>query len=184
MTRADWVAGAWEFIAEHGVPQLAIEPLAAHLGTTKGSFYWHFADRAALLDAVLADWVERATTEVIAEVDAEPDDERLAALLGVALTDRSVSNAAEWALLAAVDDPRVGPVVAEVHRLRTDYLRQLFLRRGLSARRADARAGICYAAYLGTLQLSRGTQPGASGGSIPLAGKDYRAELLRMIGNE
>ncbi|NNG36471.1 TetR family transcriptional regulator [Nakamurella aerolata] len=203
LTRADWIAGAANMIAERGVAALAVEPLAVRLGTTKGSFYWHFTDRAALLDAVLADWVERATADVIVEIesgagsdpvagpdsgtvaggDSDADNDRLAALLAVALADRAVVPALEWALLSAVDDAQVAPAVARVHRMRIDYLRELFSRRGLPQRRAEARARICYAAYLGTLQLriGSGADSGAEAGSKVLAGKEYRAELLRML---
>ena len=35
-----------------------VERLAADLGVTKGSFYWHFADRGELLEALLREWEE------------------------------------------------------------------------------------------------------------------------------
>ena len=41
-----------------GPAAVRVEPLAAALGVTKGSFYWHFADRGALLEALLAEWEE------------------------------------------------------------------------------------------------------------------------------
>ena len=37
---------------------MRVEPLAKSLAITKGSFYWHFADRRALIDAMLAAWTE------------------------------------------------------------------------------------------------------------------------------
>jgi AcrR family transcriptional regulator len=57
----DWTMAALAAIADGGLGMVAVEPLAARLGATKGSFYWHFTDRAALLDALLSEWeAERA----------------------------------------------------------------------------------------------------------------------------
>jgi AcrR family transcriptional regulator len=44
------------------------------LGATKGSFYWHFADREALVEAALADWEHSHTAAVIAEIETSSDD--------------------------------------------------------------------------------------------------------------
>jgi glycosyltransferase involved in cell wall biosynthesis len=38
-----------------------VEPLAKDLGVTKGSFYWHFRDRADLLEAMLEEWRRRVS---------------------------------------------------------------------------------------------------------------------------
>jgi AcrR family transcriptional regulator len=38
---------------------------------TKGSFYWHFEDRRALLEAMLEAWRARATNAIIDEVEAK-----------------------------------------------------------------------------------------------------------------
>ena len=55
---------------------MAVEPLAAALGTTKGSFYWHFSGRDALLEAALQLWERTDTEDVIAQVEAAPDPHR------------------------------------------------------------------------------------------------------------
>ncbi|MFN7134821.1 MAG: TetR/AcrR family transcriptional regulator, partial [Myxococcales bacterium] len=73
LTREDWVEAALAALARGGVAAVAVEPLASELGATKGSFYWHFADRGELLKAVLERWVARDTDEVIAAMDALPD---------------------------------------------------------------------------------------------------------------
>jgi len=39
-----------------GTAAVRVERIAADLGVTKGSFYWHFADRAELLEALLREW--------------------------------------------------------------------------------------------------------------------------------
>src|SRR3954463_9386070 len=74
LTPQDWATAALDAIAEGGLSAVAVEPLAARLGTTKGSFYWHFANREALLEAALTRWEERTTTEVITEIDQATDD--------------------------------------------------------------------------------------------------------------
>ena len=49
----DWALAALDVIAEQGLAAVAVEPLARRLGVTKGSFYWHFPSREALLVAAL-----------------------------------------------------------------------------------------------------------------------------------
>src|SRR5262245_66201756 len=53
-----WIAAAFEALAAGGVDAVRVEPLAKALGITKGSFYWHFTDRRALLDAMLSAWAQ------------------------------------------------------------------------------------------------------------------------------
>ena len=52
----DWIDAASARLAEHGVEAVRVEALARELRVSKGSFYWHFRDRADLLEQVLAVW--------------------------------------------------------------------------------------------------------------------------------
>src|SRR6266851_4133119 len=87
LTADDWAAAALSAIAESGLSAVAVEPLAVRLGTTKGSFYWHFASRAALLEAALSRWERQTTTDVAARVRASAADPlaqlRLAIIAGL-----------------------------------------------------------------------------------------------------
>src|SRR3546814_2778554 len=56
LSAEDWAQAALDLIAENGVAAVAVEPLARRLGVTKGSFYWHFPSRDALLQAALERW--------------------------------------------------------------------------------------------------------------------------------
>ncbi len=58
--REDWIAAGLEVLASQGWAALRVEPVARRLGVSKGSFYWHFPDRAAWLQAVLDLWEHRA----------------------------------------------------------------------------------------------------------------------------
>jgi AcrR family transcriptional regulator len=55
---AAWIAAAFDALADSGIDAVRVEPLAKALGITKGSFYWHFADRRALIDAMLEGWMQ------------------------------------------------------------------------------------------------------------------------------
>ena len=52
-TRAALVAAAAEVMAERGVAGTTVEEVTARAGFTRGAFYSNFADKDALVDAVL-----------------------------------------------------------------------------------------------------------------------------------
>ena len=84
LSAEDWAQAALDLIAELGVAAVAVEPLARRLGVTKGSFYWHFPSRDALLVAALERWekVEQETVFGTLEVIADPA-QRLRALFAL-----------------------------------------------------------------------------------------------------
>ena len=53
LKREDWLQAAFNAVVDGGVDKLKILTLAETLGVTRGSFYWHFADHAELLQATL-----------------------------------------------------------------------------------------------------------------------------------
>src|SRR5437660_5551983 len=73
LTPDDWAEAALAAIARGGVDAVAVETVAAELGATKGSFYWHFKNRDALIQAALDLWEQRGTEAVIEEFEREPD---------------------------------------------------------------------------------------------------------------
>ena len=56
LSAQDWVAAALSALTRGGVSAVRIDVLARELEITRGSFYWHFKDRDALLTAVLEEW--------------------------------------------------------------------------------------------------------------------------------
>lgn len=176
LSSGDWVAAAYQRLAEAGLDGVAVEPLAKLVGATKGSFYWHFKNRAELLDTVLAQWEEEATREVILETERQPPRQRVRTLLDVAFR-QSAESRAEARILASAEHSQVGPVVRRVHASRLDYLRALMRSIGLSESRADARARILYAAYLGQLQLGSLADADLRG---PADFEDLLDELVRL----
>jgi AcrR family transcriptional regulator len=74
--RSAWIDAARHALAAGGPEAVRIETLATRLGVTKGGFYWHFADRQALLDEVLDTWEQTTVDDVIARVEERPADPR------------------------------------------------------------------------------------------------------------
>ena len=150
----DWAQAALDLIAEQGVAAVAVEPLARRLGVTKGSFYWHFPSRDALLQAALERWEKVEQETVFGSLEAVPDPrERLRALFHL-VAHEATSHVIYSELLKALDHPAVAPVINRVSQRRFDYLAASFRQAGLGRTEAQHRARLAYAAYVGFLQLS------------------------------
>lgn len=154
LTAGDWADAALAAMAERGLAGVAVEPIAGRLGTTKGSFYWHFTNRDALVAAALERWEEICTEQIIAALDAETDPEkRLRTLLHHATTS-AADDPLEVSLLATAADPRVAAVLERVTERRIGYVAGLFEELGFDAQEAARLGLLAYSSYLGHTQLS------------------------------
>jgi AcrR family transcriptional regulator len=154
LTSADWVEGALQLISEAGLRALTVEALAARLGVTKGSFYWHFQGRSELLAGALSRWEQRATTEAIAGLSAVTDAHQRLNLMLDAATQPPRSRSLYAALAEAAEDPIVRRVLDRVASARIKFLETCYRELGLAAPQAKAKAVLAYAAYRGLLQLA------------------------------
>ena len=163
MSADDWTQAALDALARGGLAAVAVEPLAKELGTTKGSFYWHFADRNALIAAALDRWETRDTDLVIAAVERGEDaTTRLRDLLRLAFTTAVAGaepgrRSVELALQANAGHPLVAATLRRVTERRLAYLTTLFTELGLSPARARDRGLLAYSAFLGHAQLAHAT---------------------------
>jgi AcrR family transcriptional regulator len=154
LSAEDWAQAALDLIAEQGVAAVAVEPLARRLGVTKGSFYWHFPSRDALLQAALERWEAVEQEMVFGKLEAVSDPrERLRALFQL-VAHEFKSHIVYSELLKALDHPTVSPVIGRVSQRRFDWLAASFRQAGLSRTDAQHRARLAYAAYVGFLQLN------------------------------
>ncbi len=67
----DWLMAGFRALAQGGPGTLRAEALARALKTTKGSFYWHFADVADFRDRMLRYWEARAYDDVVDRLDSD-----------------------------------------------------------------------------------------------------------------
>ena len=65
VSREDWLESGLLLLAEEGVEALTIDAMCQRLNVTKGSFYHHFKNRHAYLDAILAFWEDKYTRQFI-----------------------------------------------------------------------------------------------------------------------
>lgn len=72
--RDRWVEEGLRALAAGGVDAVRVEALAKALGVTKGGFYGYFADRDALLTAMLDTWERESTDDVLDRVEREGGD--------------------------------------------------------------------------------------------------------------
>jgi AcrR family transcriptional regulator len=150
---ATWIETAMDVLAEGGIDAVRVDPLAKRLGVTRGSFYWHFKDRDALYTAMLKQWRERATYQIVNRLERshEPAGTRLQRLLALPFSSpRSARGASiELAIrLWARRDKTAAKAVRHIDRVRLDYFAGLLEEHGVAHEQARSRAYLFYAALM------------------------------------
>jgi len=177
LTRDDWITAALGAIADGGLAAVGVEPLAVRLGATKGSFFWHFENRDALLEAAIRRWEKETTTDVAAEITTARDTpasqfRRLVATV----IERAEQDRVGPALLASAAHPAVAPALERVTAVRLNLIATVLRRLGFSPAEARRRALLAYSAYLGHGQLAHSTP-----GVLPATKTGRRAYLNDAI---
>jgi AcrR family transcriptional regulator len=153
---ADWSKAALRALARGGVDAIAVEPIAAELGATKGSFYWHFKNREALVTAVLDEWEWSLTDAVIERLEKRSDPaERLRLLMATAFEIIAADRSAELALLANNDHETVRRRVRQVVERRVKYMAGQLEALGWPPVAALDRALLLSYLYFGYLQMAQ-----------------------------
>jgi AcrR family transcriptional regulator len=148
--RGAWIDAALESLSEGGPDAVRVEALAVRLGVSKGGFYWHFADRGALLDEMLDTWERRGTDDVIARIEADPGDPRAKVQQ---LFD--LSPTADFSVELALRDwsRRDAQVAARLRRIdhrRMEFLRSLFGQFCAGEKDVEARSMLAYSLLIGS----------------------------------
>jgi len=151
-----WLDAAYRLLVEGGVDAVKVMLLARRLGLSRTSFYWHFADREALLAGLVARWQGGNTAALMSHAAApaatiteavlnlfdcwvrpELFDSRLDfAIRNWALTDRALAET-----LAAEDARRIAALDA------------MFRRFGFDPTEADTRARTIYLTQVGYIAM-------------------------------
>lgn len=153
--RESWVAAARAALITGGIGAVKVERLAATLGVTTGSFYWHFKGRRELLAALQKDW---ATTNMEGMANAvrgaATAHAQFDAFIEVWVNERGYSPAydsamRDWARMSK----EVEAAVIKMDRSRIQLLKGIFRGLGYDDDRAEVRARIMYFHQVGFYAL-------------------------------
>lgn len=150
---AAWIEAAFDALAAGGVEAVRVDPLAKKLGVTRGSFYWHFADRAALHTGMLKEWRKRQSYQVGSRIESQvtAPEERLKRTLALPNASPRSKRAAAIELairLWAWRDAEAAKAVKHIDRVRLKYYAQLFGEMGLKPAEARKQAFVFYASLM------------------------------------
>ena len=158
LSAADWERAALDLIADSGMQALAVEPLARRMGITKGSFYWHFSSREALLEQALIRWEEHDRRNLNASLgEIENPRDRLISFFR-RVGKEKLTHEVFSELCSAAGHPQVEPVLERVAERRMAHLSAAFEELGMPADKARHQARLTYSVYLGFLQLQKQQQ--------------------------
>jgi AcrR family transcriptional regulator len=148
-----WVEAGFKELARAGVEGVRVEVLAKNLGVTKGGFYRRFADRAALLEAMLVHWREGRSASIAEQTSLDGQDprERLKAVIQLYSERLNPEGMAielairQWAR----SDESATAAVASVDAARLRHVAELYRATGLAAEEAEAQAFLFYCFIFG-----------------------------------
>lgn len=148
LRREEWLARALDLLAREGESSLHIDRLAQGLGVTKGSFYWHFRDRADFVRQLAAHW-EQAYTRVVGEkiggADVAPR-ERLTSL-AMTITEADLGRYDIVMRALAAHEVAVAAVVKRVDAYRMRIVRSLFSALGFKGEALETRTRVFVALF-------------------------------------
>lgn len=151
LSRQSWIDAGLKSLISKGPSALAAEPLARELGTTKGSFYWHFKDVPEFQAAVVKQWQSHAFSGVLQALEQNGTAEHRLRRFGKDV----LGNQQDPAMRAwARADASVAKAVAQVDAERLKYVTALLGKIGISN---DDFARSCLAALVGLPAVSKKT---------------------------
>ncbi|MDH3713412.1 MAG: TetR/AcrR family transcriptional regulator [Gammaproteobacteria bacterium] len=152
----DWINAALNLLISQGVHAVRITLLAESLGVSRGSFYWHFRGRDALLDVLIDYWRDKNTAAVVAAMNearvlADGILNLFAVWIHFELFDPKLDSAMrDWGRQSR----KVRRAVEAADEERLSAIAALFERNGFSRKLATVRARVLYFTQVGYYAMS------------------------------
>jgi AcrR family transcriptional regulator len=148
----DWIQAGFTLLADGGPGALRVDRLCEHLGVTKGSFYWHFADLHAYRTALLEAWgnLQDQDRQRFDNMGEASPRQRLQAMMQALMAPQLYALERAMRIWAMTDDAVAegvrrsdGQVLAALH--------EVFVDAGFDEQEALVRAVAFFAAGMGFL---------------------------------
>lgn len=180
LSRVDWLEKALDMLIASGVDSVRITKLADALGVTRGSFYWHFADRSELLAAMLEVWAQSNTANIVhAATHAETLQDGILALFNCWLDPELFDPALDFAVRDwARGDDALQAEIAKADGQRMDALIAMFAAHGFPQQQAIIRARNFYYTQMGYYALNVREPLAVRLGYLPTYFETYTDEKL------
>jgi AcrR family transcriptional regulator len=173
-SRADWLAAALDAVCREVSKGLNIQALARRLNISKTSFYWHFEDKAELVDALVDHW-QHEQTEVITRnrlLLEMPPAQRLASAMEL-IDKHDLANYDEALRIWGRTEPRVAKALRETNKQRLEFASRIFEELGFSGDEVACRSAL----FIGYQSTERSVFPEFSAAKR----KTLRRERLKLL---
>ena len=153
LNKQTWLNAGLQTLAAEGSEGLRIMSIAQRLGVTKGSFYWHFQNLDEYQSALLEEWEQRHTQQIIHYIE-DKGGEALTKLRNLMMVTVSADARLAQAMRAWANiNPKVSDALARVDRARLAYLVGLLVSIGWPNDQAETLARWSYCALIGHFSL-------------------------------
>jgi len=151
-----WLNAAYESLTESVVDAVRVMPLAKKLNVSRTSFYWFFEDRDALLVALIEQWKNKNTFNLVTQSQAyaESITEAILNVFDCWLNSELFDSQFEFAMRSwALQSSEVAQEIGEADAQRVEALRQMFDRFGFEDDAAITRARSIYLTQIGYISM-------------------------------
>ncbi len=153
LNRQNWLNAGLQALAEEGPEGLRIMPIAQKLGVTKGSFYWHFRNHEQYQKALLEEWEQGHTHQIIRHVEAVGGDPMSKLRNLFHITTGADARLAQAIRNWSHSNPKVREAQERVDRDRIAYVAALLRPLGWSEEKAKALARWLYCGLIGHFSM-------------------------------
>jgi len=156
LKRDDWLDAAFRAAIEGGFSSVRVLSLANTLGVSRGSFYWHFADHAELVGALIDRWYQRTIAMNQEAINIDPGDPtaRILRILDGAIAhsveDREHDRFEQALRSLASTDSAVAASLERVDRARLQLLHSYYFQLVHDDEAARELAALFYLAVVGS----------------------------------
>ncbi|MCP3690260.1 MAG: TetR/AcrR family transcriptional regulator [Gammaproteobacteria bacterium] len=155
-SEAVWLDAAHRILVESGVESVKVMALAHALDMSRSSFYWHFKDRQALLNALIERWKHHNTGNLISQTKlyAESISEAVLNLFDCWVDPQLFDAAMDFAIRNwAQHSTELKDTLEQTDKNRINAIQAMLCRFGVSHEQGSIRAHTMYYTQVGYISM-------------------------------